>query len=216
MKSITIYINEKLIINKTSINNQISNNGVDNHINSLIKDALSNLNFKEFKSFSLDDPNRFNISKENEKLFIDAFEDGKLKAISSMDYYDASHRDKFKNLSPIEKAKIDRTLGDVVLIDDNGEAKYYIDLKISDSHIGAISMGSLSSFNNNGIYICINKANGSYIIVSHKVIAELIKNGNIKINSVIKSYKGNEVEFNGQKYNSEDFIKGDDIEIHIK
>lgn len=216
MKSITIYINEKLIINKTSINDQISNNGVDTNINLRIKDALSNLNFKEFKSFSPDDLNRFDISKENEKLFIDAFEDSKLKAISSIDYYDANHRDKFKYLSPIEKAKIDRTLGDVILIDANGEAKYYIDLKISNSHIGAISMGSLSEFNSDGIYICINKASESYIIVSHNVISDLVKNGDIKINSAINSYKGYEVEFNGETYQSEDFIKGDDIEIHIK
>ncbi len=216
MKSITIYINEKLIINNTSTNDQISNNGVDTNINSLIKGALSNLDFKKIKSFSLNDSTRFDISKENEKLFIDAFEDSNLKAISSIDYYNANHPDEFKNLSSIEKAKIDRTLGDVVLVDaTNGEAKYYIDLKISGGHIGAISMGSLSEFNNDGIYVCINKASESYVIVSHKVIAELVNSGTLKIRPAVNK-KGYTVEFNGQKYNSEDFIKGDDIEIHIK
>ena len=207
MKKIINYIYESL--------NPVDS-GVDSNIKSLIEKTLSKIDFKSFKQIKNNDPDRFDISKKNENLFIDAFESSKFNALNTSDYNDSINDVKFNDLSTKEKADFDAKNGDIIIVDENDNVICNIDLKISEKFIGAVSLGSLVKFNESGVYVCINKSDNSFKIVSHKVLYDLVKNDLSLINNSVNEYSGYEVKFEGNKYMSEDFIKGNDIKRLIK
>lgn len=207
MKKIVNYIYESL---------NAVDSGVDDNIKDLIEKTLSKIDCKSFKPIKSDDPNRFDISKENEQLFIGAFESTKLKALSTADYNDLINDVKFNDLSASEKADFDAKNGDIILVDEDNKDRCHIDFKISEKFLGAVSVGSLVKFNENGVYVCINKSKNAYKLASHKVLCDLAKNDSSLINTCVNAYKGHEVTFEGNKYMSEDFIKGNDINRLVK
>ena len=212
---------EKLYIMKKIVNyvykslNAVDS-GVDSNIENLIESTLSKIDCNSFKEIKLNDLSRFDISKENEKLFIDAFESTKLKALSTADYNDSINDVKFNDLKVLDKADFDAKNGDIIIVDEDKKDICHIDLKISENFLGAVSIGSLVKFNENGVYACINKSNNSYKLVSHKVLYELVKNDLSLITTCTTNHEGYEVIFEGKKYMSEDFIKGNDINRLVK
>lgn len=205
MKSLSKYIVEQLT---TYTNN------VPSDILSIIKHLINNVDFKKLQSIKGDDPDRFNKSKQNEQLFIDNFDNDDIKIFNTEEYYalqNNSNNSSWENLSDKEKSNFDTKYGDIILQMNN---KYiYIDLKISDKYLGAVSLGSLVNFDKNGYYICINSSNGKYNIVSHSSLVDAVKEYPELLRPVInKQYKGYPVEWEGQQLTSEYFIAGKDIE----
>lgn len=203
MKSLSKYIVEQLIT--AYINN------VPSDILSIIKHLINNVDFKKLQSIKEDDPDRFDKSKQNEQLFIDNFDKDDIKIFNTEEYYALLNNSSWENLSDKEKSNFDTKYGDIILQVNN---KYiYIDLKISDKSLGAVSLGSLVNFDKNGYYICINNSNDKYNIVSHSSLVDAVKESPELLQPVIdKQYKGYPVEWEGQQLTSEYFIAGKDIE----
>ena len=92
-------------------------------------------------------------------------------------------------------------------------------MKVStnSNFVGTISVGSLSSFNEKGIYLCISKQNKKYLVVTHKDLMTLIKNNPeiISNKSERNDRNGDIINFMGEKRNTEDYIKGKDLEQYV-
>jgi hypothetical protein len=117
----------------------------------------------------------------------------------------------FDNLSEKEKSDFDAKNGDIIVLDKNDKVKYKIDVKISDKYLGAISLGSLSKFDENGYYLLICKTGKYFKLVSHKDVVSAVKNNDITLNQPTNKYKGYDVDWEGEKLTSEYFIKGNDL-----
>lgn len=213
IKLITEYVNKPL---------HNSENEVPINIKELIEKTLKQIDFNEFLSIKTDDNDKFKKTRINENLFIKNFKDENFKAISVEEYYQSITNKDFNKLSKNRQADFDSKNGDIILININNEnEKYFIDLKISDTHIGSISLESLIKFKDEGIYICLNKSNQDYRIFTHKALYNAVlksKSKNNKFNLIIpRSIKNSEekryVWFNNTQHDKEDYIKGNDIEI---
>ena len=99
----------------------------------------------------------------------------------------------------------------VVIMDSDGKPLWFIDVKISDKYLGAVSLGSLVNFNENGIYVCINKSTKDYRIFSHRDLVEIVKADRSLLKEPTKTYKGYPVEWEGENLTSEWYVKGNDI-----
>ena len=203
MKSLKNFVLES---NKTYSNN------VDATVKGYCDDMMKNLDYSKLKETNEQDPKRFSISKENKKLMIDNFDNAEYRAISSEEYYGVINKSsRFADLSTKEKADFDTQYGDIIIVDKNNTPKYFIDVKISDNYIGAVSLGSLANFEPNGVYICISKKQKKYFVVSHQSLVDAVKENPELLNAPTKSYKGYNVDWEGEKLTSEYFIKGYDI-----
>jgi hypothetical protein len=207
MKDIKKYINEALEARDAEVSGQEYK----------ICDALTrHVDYSQLKETNDQDPDRFDISKENEQLFIDSFENANTEytALSTQAYYELTNaKTKWENLSVKEKADFDTQNGDIIIVDKDNKPVYFIDIKISDNYIGAVSLGSLANFNENGIYICVCKKQKLAKFVSHKALVKAVKEEQKKyLKPVVKGRKeGYPIDWEGQKLTSEYFVPGKEI-----
>lgn len=175
----------------------------------IVKRIMTNCDYSKLKEYKGEqDPDRFDIQKENELALIDGIDEGKLRLIGTEEYYNLNNDKKFENLSNKEKAEFDTKNGDIIIVDENNKAKYFIDVKISDKYLGAISLGSLANFNEDGYYLLICKTGKLFKVISHKDVLKALEDGKLELNPPTHKYVGYDVEWNGEKFTSEYFIKG--------
>ena len=197
MKSLLTFINESL------------NEG---ELLSTIKRMMSNDVYDKLKEWSgEDDPKRFDIQKENEKTIIGDADN----VIGTAEYYNHETGKDFDKLGLKEKADYDAKNGDIIILDKDGKASCFIDVKIADKYLGAVSLGSLSKFRDDGYYLLICKKGKFFKVVSHKDIVKAVNDDILKLNPPVNDYKGYDVDWNGEKLTSEYFIKGNDIRRNL-
>lgn len=174
------------------------------------------IDYSELEETDDQDPDRFDISEENGQLFIDSFANANTEytALSTQDYYNLLNKaTKWENLSVKEKSDFDTQNGDIIIVDEDNKPLYFIDVKISSGRVGAVSLGSLVNFNENGYYICIDKTNKIAKFVSHKALVNAVKENQKKyLYPAIKGRKeGYSVKWEGQDLTSEYYIPGKQI-----
>lgn len=206
MKSITEYIQESF-------------NDINNEVKVICDLLMSGINYGGFKEVKENTPEQFD--KYNEQILIQNFNHSKYKALTTGEYYDLSFNNpnSWNKLSKKDKTLIDATYGDIIIVDENNKPKYFIDLKVSNtSFVGAVSLGSLSNFIDEGIYLCVSSQSKKYIVVSHKELIDAVKINPRLIykKSTINNRKGFNVKLNGENYNSEDFVGGKTLEKMYK
>ena len=151
----------------------------------IIKRMMGSIDYSKLKSYDGEqDPNKFDIQKENELLLISDIDEGDFKFVGTGEYYNIETGKEFDKLSDKEKADYDSKNGDIIVLDKDNNVKFRIDVKISDKYLGAIS---------------------------HKDVVDNVKSENLKLNAPINDYKGYDVEWEGEKLTSEYFIKGADL-----
>ena len=195
-------------------------NDVPGDVITICEKIMKNVDLAKLEDTHEGDPNRFNISKSNEELFINAFgEDNKYTLIGSSKYYELINpKKKWENLSTEEQAKFDRTNGDIIVM-KNDKPIYFIDVKISSvsNFIGSINLGSIKDFTKDGYYLSLNKKTGQYKVLSHASVRKAVFDNDELLNAPIrKNYQGYEITWNTHshqpKKSSEWFIKGKDLE----
>lgn len=201
----------KNFILESSVNAEVPTN-----VYKICDELTRHLDYSKLKETNDQDPDRFDISKENEQLFIDSFTNANTEytALSTQDYYSLLNKGtKWENLSTKEKADFDTQNGDIIIVDENNKPLYFIDVKISSGRVGAVSLGSLANFNENGYYICIDKTNKLAKFVSHKALVKAVKeNQKTYLYQPIKGHKeGYPVKWEGQNLTSEYYIPGKQI-----
>ena len=178
----------------------------------MIKRMMGSIDYSKLKSYAGEqDPNKFDVQKENELLLISNINEGDFKFVGTSEYYNIETGKKFDNLSVKEKADYDSKNGDIIILDKDNNIKFRIDVKISDKYLGAISLGSLTKFDNDGYYLLICKTGKFFKVISHKDVVDNIKSGKLKLNAPINKYKGYDVKWEGENLTSEYFIKGADL-----
>lgn len=183
----------------------------------IIKRMMTGFDYSALKIYSgEDDPKRFDLQKDNEELIAQQFDKidlGDLEALTTSDFYALENNGglQFDKLSSKEKSEYDAKNGDIILINDDDEAVYKIDVKISDKFLGTISLGSVVNFDKDGWYLLICTGGKYFKLVSHKDVEDALKSGKLKLNEPTNKYKGYDVDWNGDKLTSEYFIKGNDL-----
>lgn len=178
----------------------------------MIKRMMGSIDYSKLKSYAGEqDPNKFDVQKENELLLISNINEGDFKFVGTSEYYNIETGKNFDNLSIKEKADYDSTNGDIIILDKDNNIKFRIDVKISDKYLGAISLGSLTKFDKDGYYLLICKTGKFFKVISHKDVVDNVKSGKLKLNAPINKYKGYDVKWEGENLTSEYFIKGTDL-----
>lgn len=178
----------------------------------MIKRMMGSIDYSKLKSYAGEqDPNKFDVQKENELLLISNINEGDFKFVGTSEYYNIETGKNFDNLSIKEKADYDSKNGDVIILDKDNNIKFRIDVKISDKYLGAISLGSLTKFDKDGYYLLICKTGKFFKVISHKDVVDNVKSGKLKLNAPINKYKGYDVKWEGENLTSEYFIKGADL-----
>lgn len=178
----------------------------------MIKRMMGSIDYSKLKSYAGEqDPNKFDVQKENELLLISNINEGDFKFIGTSEYYNIETGKNFDNLSIKEKADYDSKNGDIIILDKDNNIKFRIDVKISDKYLGAISLGSLTKFDKDGYYLLICKTGKFFKVISHKDVVDNVKSGKLKLNAPINKYKGYDVKWEGENLTSEYFIKGADL-----
>lgn len=178
----------------------------------MIKRMMGSIDYSKLKSYAGEqDSNKFDVQKENELLLISNINEGDFKFVGTSEYYNIETGKNFDNLSIKEKADYDSKNGDIIILDKDNNIKFRIDVKISDKYLGAISLGSLTKFDNDGYYLLICKTGKFFKVISHKDVVDNVKSGKLKLNAPINKYKGYDVKWEGENLTSEYFIKGADL-----
>lgn len=178
----------------------------------MIKRIMGSIDYSKLKSYAGEqDPNKFDVQKENELLLISNINEGDFKFVGTSEYYNIETGKNFDNLSIKEKADYDSKNGDIIILDKDNNIKFRIDVKISDKYLGAISLGSLTKFDNDGYYLLICKTGKFFKVISHKDVVDNVKSGKLKLNAPINKYKGYGVKWEDENLTSEYFIKGADL-----
>ena len=178
----------------------------------MIKRMMGSIDYSKLKSHAGEqDPNKFDVQKENELLLISNINEGDFKFVGTSEYYNIETGKNFDNLSIKEKADYDSKNGDIIILDKDNNIKFRIDVKISDKYLGAISLGSLTKFDKDGYYLLICKTDKFFKVISHKDVVDNVKSGKLKLNAPINKYKGYDVKWEGENLTSEYFIKGADL-----
>lgn len=178
----------------------------------MIKRMMGSIDYSKLKSYDGEqDPNKFDVQKENELLLISNINEGDFKFVGTSEYYNIETGKNFDNLSIKEKADYDSKNGDIIILDKDNNIKFRIDVKISDKYLGAISLGSLTKFDKDGYYLLICKTGKFFKVISHKDVVDNVKSGKLKLNAPINKYKGYDVKWEGENLTSEYFIKGADL-----
>lgn len=211
MKNIKEYIVESA---KTYKNN------VNANAKRLLEATMNLVDLSKLKPTNTKDLNRFDISKENEQMFVNMMNktdrgNGRFPdftAYTSQEYYEKILKNgDYTSLSTKEKADFDSEYGDIIVCDSKSNILWCVDLKVSEKFIGAVSLGSLSKFNDKGIYLCVNKSNKKYKIVSHKSLVDAVKEDRSLLQEPTNSYKGYPVKWEGEDLTSEWFVPGNKI-----
>lgn len=178
----------------------------------MIKRIMGSIDYSKLKSYAGEqDPNKFDVQKENELLLISNINEGDFKFVGTSEYYNIETGKNFDDLSIKEKADYDSKNGDIIILDKDNNIKFRIDVKISDKYLGAISLGSLTKFDKDGYYLLICKTGKFFKVISHKDVVDNVKSGKLKLNAPINKYKGYDVNWEGENLTSEYFIKGADL-----
>lgn len=178
----------------------------------MIKRMMGSIDYSKLKSYAGEqDPNKFDVQKENELLLISDINEGDFKFVGTSEYYNIETGKIFDNLSIKEKADYDSKNGDIIILDKDNNIKFRIDVKISDKYLGAISLGSLTKFDKDGYYLLICKTGKFFKVISHKDVVDNVKSGKLKLNAPINKYKGYDVKWEDENLTSEYFIKGADL-----
>ena len=178
----------------------------------IVKRMMGSVDYSKLKSYNGEqDPNKFDVQKENELLLISNIDEGDFKFVGTDEYYNIETGKEFDKLSDKEKADYDSKNGDIIVLDKDNNIKFRIDVKLSDKYLGAISLGSLTKFDKDGYYLLICKTGKFFKVVSHKDVIDNVKSGKLKLNAPTNNYKGYDVEWEGEKLTSEYFIKGADL-----
>ena len=178
----------------------------------MIKRIMGSIDYSKLKSYAGEqDPNKFDVQKENELLLISNINEGDFKFVGTSEYYNIETGKNFDDLSIKEKADYDSKNGDIIILDKDNNIKFRIDVKISDKYLGAISLGSLTKFDKDGYYLLICKTGKFFKVISHKDVVDNVKSGKLKLNAPINKYKGYDVKWEGENLTSEYFIKGADL-----
>ena len=178
----------------------------------MIKRMMRSIDYSKLKSYAGEqDPNKFDVQKENELLLISNINEGDFKFVGTSEYYNIETGKNFDDLSIKEKADYDSKNGDIIILDKDNNIKFRIDVKISDKYLGAISLGSLTKFDKDGYYLLICKTDKFFKVISHKDVVDNVKSGKLKLNAPINKYKGYDVKWEGENLTSEYFIKGADL-----
>lgn len=178
----------------------------------MIKRMMGSIDYSKLKSYAGEqDPNKFDVQKENELLLISNINEGDFKFVGTSEYYNIETGKNFDNLSIKEKADYDSKNGDIIILDKDNNIKFRIDVKISDKYLGAISLGSLTKFDKDGYYLLICKTGKFFKVISYKDVVDNVKSGKLKLNAPINKYKGYDVKWEGENLTSEYFIKGADL-----
>ena len=178
----------------------------------MIKRMMGSIDYSKLKSHAGEqDPNKFDVQKENELLLISNINEGDFKFVGTSEYYNIETGKNFDNLSIKEKADYDSKNGDIIILDKDNNIKFRIDVKISDKYLGAISLGSLTKFDKDGYYLLICKTGKFFKVISHKDVVDNVKSGKLKLNAPINKYKGYDVKWEGENLTSEYFIHGADL-----
>ena len=178
----------------------------------IVKRMMGSIDYSKLKSYDGEqDPDKFDVQKENELLLISNINEGDLKFIGTAEYYNIETGKEFDKLSDKEKADYDSKNGDIIVLDKDNNIKFRIDVKLSDKYLGAISLGSLTKFDKDGYYLLICKTGRFFKVISHKDVVDNVKSGKLKLNAPINNYKGYDVEWEGEKLTSEYFIKGSNL-----
>ena len=178
----------------------------------MIKRMMGSIDYSKLKSYAGEqDPNKFDVQKENELLLISNINEGDFKFVGTSEYYNIETGKNFDNLSIKEKADYDSKNGDIIILDKDNNIKFRIDVKISDKYLGAISLGSLTKFDKDGYYLLICKTGKFFKVISHKDVVDNVKSGKLKLNAPINKYKGYDVKWESENLTSEYFIKGADL-----
>ena len=178
----------------------------------MIKRMMGSIDYSKLKSYNGEqDPNKFDVQKENELLLISNINEGDFKFVGTSEYYNIETGKNFDNLSIKEKADYDSKNGDIIILDKDNNIKFRIDVKISDKYLGAISLGSLTKFDKDGYYLLICKTGKFFKVISHKDVVDNVKSGKLKLNAPINKYKGYDVKWEDENLTSEYFIKGADL-----
>ena len=105
----------------------------------MIKRIMRSIDYSKLKSYAGEqDPNKFDVQKENELLLISNINEGDFKFVGTSEYYNIETGKNFDNLSIKEKADYDSKNGDIIILDKDNNIKFRIDVKISDKYLGAI------------------------------------------------------------------------------
>lgn len=141
---------------------------------------------------------------------------GDIVAISIEEYYNMDfngNAQQFMHLKYNDRADYDARNGDIIIIDNDTNKEYHVDLKTSYGYLGCISLGSLMKFNKDRYYLLIDIKNAISKLVSHKDVIDALKYGKISLNapSEHKKYKGYPIQWNRQQLTSEYYIKGSDL-----
>lgn len=178
-----------------------------NELISIIKRMMGSVDYNKLQSWSEQDPDKFDKQKENELLIAKDFNEGDFTIIGTAEYYSKVKDGDFNKLSQKEKSEFDTQNGDLIIM-KNDKPVYFIDVKISDKYLGAVSLGSLVNFNKDGYYLLICKTGKFFKVISHKEVEDAVKNGKLNLNAPVNSYKGYDVKWEGEDKTSEWFIKG--------
>jgi len=181
-----------------------------NELISIIKRMMGSVDYNKLQSWSEQDPDKFDKQKENELLIAKDFNEGDFTIIGTAEYYSKVKDGDFNKLSQKEKSEFDTQNGDLIIM-KNDKPVYFIDVKISDKYLGAVSLGSLVNFNKDGYYLLICKTGKFFKVISHKEVEDAVKNGKLNLNAPVNSYKGYDVKWEGEDMTSEWFIKGNDL-----
>ena len=181
-----------------------------NELMSIIKRMMGSVDYNKLQSWSEQDPDKFDKQKENELLIAKDFNEGDFTIIGTAEYYSKVKDGDFNKLSQKEKSEFDTQNGDLIIM-KNDKPVYFIDVKISDKYLGAVSLGSLVNFNKDGYYLLICKTGKFFKVISHKEVEDAVKNGKLNLNAPVNSYKGYDVKWEGEDMTSEWFIKGNDL-----
>lgn len=190
--------------------------GLSGELYKICEELTRYLDYDSLEIIKEQDPNRFDISKENEQLLIDSFANARVdyKAISSSEYYGIVNKEKdWESLSGKEKSDFYTQNGNIIIVDKDNKPVYFIDVRISEKYFGTVSLGSLVNFNEDGCYICINKNAKQSRFVSHKALSDAVKENHKLLKAPIKGkqYEGYKITWEGEDLTSEYFVPSNQI-----
>lgn len=139
-----------------------------------IENAMSSIDYSMLKKIDQRDINRFNISSENEEYICSLIEDSNVVSVRKF-YFILNGKD-YNTQSVYEKSNFGAKYGDIVFCDGKN-FKDAIDIKIGETMFGAVSVHSIKCFEGS-TYLCINKAEKSFIVLSAKKLYNALSDDN--------------------------------------
>ena len=160
----------------------------------LLNTLVNNFDYSKLRRYNLKDQlshKRFTDQDYNARLLVDNFNKivffnkiysnkniGDYVAFTVEEYYNMDFKGngpEFLHLQYSNRADFDARNGDIIIIDNDTNKEYHVDLKTSYGYLGCISLGSLMKFNKDGYYLLIDIKNANSKFVSHKAVVDALK-----------------------------------------